>query len=289
MTTTILLVSKKNDVKALQVDNNSTYVETPFTNGRVYSYISSSGGNSYRFCCNNGFILTLSVMLLDSRYIVYPTLKYYYGSYSDSEYTGVETYELYQDSSPSYDGYAFPTGVVVDYFGLTLLNVGNNTIKFTFSTATHTGNNQPSFSYSSEVNVEINKGTTSSDNSSLFNFLINTYPSTYYWTLVSVPSSYGLGTYEQGYSQGQHDAIEANKHIWYEEGYNAAVDIQLEEQLGPLMVDDVISTIILSPVNFVKEVLSFDLFGVNVGGVFFAIITMGLLLAAFGVVKKFLR
>ena len=228
-------------------------------------------------------------MLLDSRYIVYPTLKYYYGTYSDIEYIGVETYELYQDSSPSYDGYAFPSGVVVDYFGLTLLGMGNNTIRFTFSTATHTGNNQPSFTYTSEVIIEINKGTTSNDNTSLYNFLVDTYPSTYYWTLVSIPSSYGLGTYEQGYSQGQHDAIEANKHIWYKEGYNAAVDVQLEEQLGPLMLDDVISSIILSPVNFVKQVLSFDLFGINLGGVFFAITTIVLLISAFAIVKKFLR
>lgn len=289
MITIISLVSRNNKFYALQLDNNSTYVETPFTNGRVYSYISSAAGNSYRFCCNNGFILTLSVMLLDSRYIVYPTLKYYYGNYSDTEYTGVVTYELYQDSSPSYDGYAFPAGVVVDYFGLTLLSIGNNTIKFTFSTATHTGNNQPSFTYSSQVDIEINKSDNASDNTSLFNFLINTYPSTYYWTLCSVPSSYGLGTYEQGYSQGQADAIAANKDIWYQEGYNDAVDFQLEEQLGPLMLDDVISSIILSPVNFVKQVLNFDLFGINLGGVFFAITTIGLLISAFAIVKKFLR
>ena len=198
------------------------------------------------------------------------------------------SYPLYNDSSPSYDGYAFSSGVVVDAFAITILGLGNNTIKLTFSTATHVGNNLPSFSYTSFVDIVLDKSTSSANNY-LYQFLTTTYPSTYYWNLVSVPSAYGIGTYEQGYAQGQLDAIAVNKEIWYQIGYSEGMNANLEENLGPLLIDDVLSSIITAPVNFIKQVFNFDLFGFNVGGIFFGIATITLLIAAFAIIKKVVK
>lgn len=276
------------------VTNSYTYTETPFSPTRVY-YVKRGG--DYYFATINGLVLTLNVTTFDSRYIVYPVVKYYYGDPSTSiEADSFVSYPIYEssspifnDASPSYDGYSFPSGVVVDAFAVTILGMGNNTIKLTFSTATHVGNNLPSFTYSSEVNIVLDKSSNPSANTALYQFLTTAYPSYYYWNLVSVPTSYGIGTYEQGYSQGQSDAIAANKDTWYNNGYNAAINANLEEELGPLLVDDTISAIIMAPVNFIKQVFNFDLFGFNVGGIFFGIATITLLIAAFGIIKKVVK
>ena len=98
-----------------------------------------------------------------------------------------------------------------------------------------------------------------------------------------------MGTYEQGYTQGQLDAINANKETWYNNGYNAGINANLEENLGPLLVDDALSSIITAPVNFIKQVFNFDLFGFNVGGIFFGIATITLLIVAFGIIKKVVK
>lgn len=283
----LLIIKNTKTSNALLVTNSYTYTESPFSPTRVY-YVKR--GDNYYFATINGLVLTLNVSVLDSRYIVYPVVKYYYGDPSTSiEFDSLVSYPIYNDSSPSYYGHAFPRGVVVDAFAITIFGMGNNTIKLTFSTATHVGNNLPSFTYSSEVNIVLDKSSNESANNALYQFLTTSYPSTYYWNLVSIPTSYGIGTYEQGYSQGQSDAIAANKDTWYNNGYNAGINANLEEELGPLLVDETISSIITAPVNFIKQVFNFDLFGFNVGGIFFGIATITLLIAAFGIIKKVVK
>ena len=286
MSISLLIIKNTKKSNALLVTNSYTYTETPFSPTRVY-YVKR--GSNYYFATVNGLVLTLDVTLLDRRYIVYPVVKYYYGDPSTSTVAdSLVSYPLYNDSSPSYSGYAFPSGVVVDAFAITLLGLGDNTIKFTFSTATHVGNALPSFTYSSEVNIVLDKST-SSANTALYQFLTTAYPSIYYWNLVSVPTAYGIGTYEQGYAQGQLDAIAANKEVWYNNGYHDGVNVNLEENLGPLLIDDALSSIITAPVNFIKQVFNFDLFGFNVGGIFFGIATITLLIVAFGIIKKVVK
>lgn len=283
----LLIIKNTKKSNALLVTNSNTYTETPFTPTRVY-YVIKSG--NYYFATVNGLVLTLNVTLLDSRYIVYPVVKYYYGDPSTSTVAdSLVSYPLYNDSSPSYDGYAFASGVVVDAFAITLFGLGNNTVKITFSTATHVGNNLPSFTYSSEVDIVLDKSSNASANTALYQFLTTAYPSTYYWNLVSVPTAYGMETYEQGYAQGQLDAINANKEIWYNIGYYEGINANLEEDLGPLLIDDALSSIITAPVNFIKQVFNFDLFGFNVGGIFFGIATIVLLIVAFGIIKKVVK
>ena len=283
----LLIVKNTRKSNALLVTNSSTYTETPFSPSRVY-YVVRDG--NYFFATVNGLVLTLNVRLLNSCYIVYPVVKYYYGDPSTSTVAdSMVSYALYNDSSPFYDGYAFYSGVVVDAFAITILGLGNNTIKLTFSTATHVGENLPSFTYSSEVDIVLDKSSNASANTALYQFLTTAYPATYYWNLVSVPTAYGLGTYEQGYAQGQLDAINTNKEIWYNTGYHEGVNTNLEENLGPLLIDDALSSIITAPVNFIKQVFNFDLFGFNVGGIFFGIATITLLIVAFSIIKKVVK
>lgn len=265
-----------------------THSSTPFSPTRVY-YEEVLGSSDYRFVTVNGLVLELQVGLSNSSfYSIAPIVYYYYGDPSTSTtYSSFATYFIYgDDTNPFHD---FNRGVVVDAFAITIFGIGNNTIKLTFSTATHVGNNLPSFTYSSEVDIVLDKSSNASANNALYQFLTTSYPSTYYYTMLSVPTQFGAGTYEQGYAQGQADAIAANKDTWYNNGYNAGINANLEEELGPLLVDETISAIITAPVNFIKQVFSFDLFGFNVGGIFFGIATITLLIAAFGIIKKVVK
>lgn len=223
-----------------------------------------------------------------SFYSVSPIIYYYYGDPATSTtYSSFIPYFIYGDETNSFHN--FNRGVVIDAFAITLLGIGNNTIKLTFSTVAHVGTNLPSVTYLSEIDIVLDKSSSAAANDSLYQFLTTAYPSTYYYTMLSVPTQFGAGTYEQGYAQGQLDAIAANKDIWYNIGYHEGVNANLEENLGPLLIDDVLSSIITAPVNFIKQVFNFDLFGFNVGGIFFGIATITLLIVAFGIIKKVLK
>lgn len=272
---------------ALQFDNVYTHSSTPFSPTRVY-YEEVLGSSDYRFVTINGLVLELQVGLSNSSfYSVAPIVYYYYGDPSTSTtYSSFEVYSIYgDDTNPFHD---FTRGIVIDAFAITIFGIGNNTIKLTFTTYVHVGINSPSAYYSAEVDIVLDKST-SSANTALYQFLTTSYPSTYYWTMLSVPTQFGAGTYEQGYAQGQSDAIAANKDTWYNNGYNAGINANLEEELGPLMVDETISAIITAPVNFIKQVFNFNLFGFNLGGIFFGIATITLLIAAFGIIKKVVK
>lgn len=264
-----------------------THSSTPFSPTRVY-YEEVLDSSDYRFVTINGLVLELYVGLSNSSsYSVAPIVYYYYGDPSTSTtYSSFELYYIYGDDTNFFRD--FNMGVVIDGFSITILGMGNNTIKLTFTTYAHIGINSPTAHYASEVNIVLDKSTSSANNA-LYQFLTTAYPSYYYWNLVSVPTQFGAGTYEQGYAQGQADAIAANKETWYNNGYNAGINANLEEELGPLLVDETISAIITAPVNFIKQVFSFDLFGFNVGGIFFGIATITLLIAAFGIIKKVVK
>lgn len=222
-----------------------------------------------------------------SFYSVSPIIYYYYGDPATSTtYSSFIPYFIYGNETNSF--YNFNRGVVIDAFSITILGIGNNTIKITFTTFAHVGIDSPTAYYSGEVDIVLDKST-SAANSALYQFLITAYPSTYYYTMLSVPAQFGAGTYEQGYAQGQLDAIAANKEIWYETGYHEGVNANLEENLGPLLIDRALSSIITAPVNFIKQVFNFDLFGFNLGGIFFGIATITLLIVAFGIIKKVVK
>lgn len=261
---------------------------TPFSPTRVY-YEEILGSADYRFVTVNGLVLELEVGLSNSSfYSVAPIIYYYYGDPSTStSYASFVPYFIYGDDTNFF--HDFPRGVVLDAFSITILGIGNNTIKVTFTTYAHVGINSPTAYYSGEVDIVLDKSSNASANTALYQFLITAYPSTYYYTMLSVPTQFGAGTYEQGYAQGQLDAIAANKEIWYNIGYHEGVNANLEENLGPLLIDDALSSIITAPVNFIKQVFNFDLFGFNVGGIFFGIATIILLIGAFGIIKKVVK
>lgn len=283
----LLIIRNTKTSNALQCDNVYTYSSTPFSPTRVY-YEEILGSSDYRFVTVNGLVLELQVGVSGSSfYSVAPIVYYYYGDPSSSTtYSSFVPYFIYgDDTNPFHD---FNRGVVIDAFAITILGIGNNTIKLTFTPFAHVGTNSPTPYYSGEVDIVLDKST-SSANTALYQFLTTAYPSTYYYTMLSVPTQFGAGTYEQGYAQGQLDAIAANKDIWYNIGYHVGVNSNLEENLGPLLVDDTISAIITAPVNFIKQVFNFDLFGFNVGGIFFGIATITLLIAAFAIIKKVVK
>ena len=222
-----------------------------------------------------------------SFYSVSPIIYYYYGDPATSTtYSSFIPYFIYGDETNSFHN--FSRGVVIDAFAITILGIGNNTIKITFTTFAHTGLKSPTAYFSGEIHIVLDKST-SAANSALYQFLITAYPSTYYYTMLSVPTQFGSGTYEQGYAQGQLDSIAANKEIWFNIGYHEGVNANLEENLGPLLIDEALSSIITAPVNFIKQVFNFDLFGFNVGGIFFGIATIVLLIVAFGIIKKVVK
>lgn len=273
----------------MRVDNIYTFSSTPFSPTRVYyeKILGVMGSSDYRFVTVNGLVLELQVGFSNSSYSVAPIVFYYYGDPSTSTtYSSFVPYFIYGDDTNFFHDFA--RGVVIDAFSITILGIGNNTIKLTFTTYAHVGNKSPTAYYSGEVDIVLDKST-SSANTALYQFLITAYPSTYYYTMLSVPTQFGAGTYEQGYAQGQADAIAANKDTWYNNGYSAGINANLEESLGPLLIDDVLSSIITAPVNFIKQVFNFDLFGFNVGGIFFGIATITLLIVAFGIIKKVVK
>lgn len=266
---------------------------TPFSPTRVYyeeilgsPFLSTPG---YRFVTVNGLVLELQVGLSNSSfYSVSPIIYYYYGDpLTSTSYSSFVPYFIYGDDTNSF--YDFPRGVVLDAFAITILGIANNTIKITFATFAHVGTKSPTVYYTDEVDIVLDKSSNASANTALYQFLITAYPSTYYYTMLSVPTQFGGGTYEQGYAQGQLDAIAANKDTWYNNGYNAGINANLEENLGPLLIDDALSSIITAPVNFIKQVFNFELFGFNVGGIFFGIATITLLIVAFGIIKKVVK
>lgn len=265
-----------------------TYSSTPFSPTRVY-YEEVLGSSDYRFVTVNGLVLELQVGLSNSSfYSVSPIIYYYYGDPSTSTtYSSFVPYFIYGDDTNSF--HDFSRDIVLDAFSITILGIGNNTIKITFTTYGHVGINSPTAYYSSEVDIVLDKSSSASANTALYQFLTTAYPSTYYYTMLSVPTKFGAGTYEQGYAQGQLDAIAANKEIWYNLGYHVGINANLEEDLGPLLIDDALSSIITAPVNFIKQVFNFDLFGFNVGGIFFGIATITLLIVAFSIIKKVVK
>lgn len=284
----LLIIKNTKTSNALQFDNVYTHSSTPFSPTRVY-YEEVLGSSDYRFVTINGLVLELQVGLSNSSfYSVAPIVYYYYGDPSTSTtYSSFAVYFLYgDDTNPFHD---FNRGVVIDAFSISILGIGNNTIKLTFTTYAHVGIKSPSAYYSGEVDIVLDKSSNASANTALYQFLTTAYPSVYYWSMLSVPTRFGAGTYEQGYAQGQADAIVANKDIWYNNGYNAGINANLEEDLGPLLIDDALSSIITAPVNFIKQVFNFDLFGFNVGGIFFGIATITLLIVAFGIIKKVVK
>ena len=247
------------------------------------------GSSDYRFVTVNGLVLELQVGLSNSSfYSVSPIIYYYYGDpLTSTSYSSFVPYFVYGDDTNFF--HDFPRGVVLDAFSITILGIGDNTIKFTFTTYAHVGLNSPTAYYSGEVNIVLDRSSNASANTALYQFLTTAYPSTYYWSLVSVPTQFGAGTYEQGYAQGQLDAIAANKEVWYYIGYHEGINANLEENLGSLLIDDALSSIITAPVNFIKQVFNFDLFGFNVGGIFFGVSTIVLLIVAFGIIKKVVK
>lgn len=284
----LLIIKNTKKSNALEFDNVYTFSSTPFSPTRVY-YEEVLGSADYRFVTINGLVLELEVGLSNSSfYSVSPVIYYYYGDPSTSvSYSSFEPYFIYGDETNSF--HDFSRGVVLDAFSITILGIGNNTVKITFTTYGHVGNNSPKACYTGEVDIVLDNSTSSSANTALYQFLTTAYPSTYYYTMLSVPTQFGAGTYEQGYAQGQVDAISANKDIWYNIGYHAGINANLEENLGPLLIDDALSSIITAPVNFIKQVFNFDLFGFNVGGIFFGIATITLLIVAFGIIKKVVK
>lgn len=271
---------------ALEFDNAYTFSSTPFSPTRVY-YEEVLGSADYRFVTVNGLVLELEVGLSDSSiYSVSPVIYYYYGDPATSvSYSSFVPYFIFGDEINSFR--VFDSGVVIDAFSITILGLGNNTVKVTFTLYAHVGIDSPAPYYSSEVDIVLNKSSSASANTALYQFLITAYPSTYYYTMFSVPTKFG--TYEQGYAQGQLDAIASNKEIWYESGYHKGINANLNENLGPMLIDDALSSIIMAPVNFIKQVFNFDLFGFNVGGIFFGIATITLLIVAFGIIKKVVK
>lgn len=270
----------------MQVDNIYTFSSTPFSPTRVY-YEEILGSGDYRFVTVNGLVLELQVGFSNFSYSVAPIVFYYYGDPSTSTtYSSFVPYFIYGDETNFF--YDFPKGVILDGFSITILGVGNNTIKLTFTTYAHVGIKPPTAYFTGEVDIVLDKST-SSANTALYQFLITAYPSIYYCTMLSVPTQYGAGTYEQGYTQGHADAIAANKDTWYKNGYSAGLNANLEENLGPLLIDDALSSIITAPVNFIKQVFNFNLFGFNIGGIFFGIATITLLIVAFGIIKKVVK
>lgn len=271
----------------MEVDNIYTFYSIPFSPTRVY-FEEILGSADYRFVTVNGLVLELEVGLSGSSfYSVSPVIYYYYGDpLNSTSYSSFVPYFIYGNETDSF--HDFPRGVILDGFSITMLGIGNNTVKITFTTYAHVGINPPTAYYPVELDIVLDKSTSSANNA-LFQFLLTSYSSTYYYTMLSVPTQFGSGTYEQGYAQGQLDAIAANKEIWYQMGYHSGVNANLEENLGPLLVDDVLSSIITAPVNFIKQVFNFDLFGFNVGGIFFGIATVTLLIVAFGIIKKVVK
>lgn len=288
MSISLLIIKNTKKSNALQFDNVYSHSSTPFSPTRVY-YEEILGSSDYRFVTVNGLVLELEVGLLNSSfYSVSPIIYYYYGDpLTSTSYASFVPYFIYGNEINSF--HDFPKGVVLDAFAITILGIGNNTIKITLTTYAHVGINSPTAYYSGEVNIVLDKSSNVSANDALYQFLINAYPSTYYYTMLSVPSQFGVGTYEQGYAQGQLDAINANKDIWFNNGYYDGINANLEENLGSLLIDDALSSIITAPVNFIKQVFNFDLFGFNVGGIFFGIATIILLIVAFGIVKKVVK
>ena len=284
----LLIIKNTKKSNALQLDNVYAHSSTPFSPTRVY-YEEVLGSPDYRFVTVNGLVLELQVGLSNSSfYSVSPIIYYYYGDPSTStSYASFVPYFIYGDDTNSF--HDFSRGVVLDAFSITILGIGNNTVKITFTTFAHVGVNSPTAYYSGEVDIVLDRSSNASANTALYQFLTTSYPSTYYYTMLSVPTQFGAGTYEQGYAQGQLDAINANKEIWYNIGYYEGIDANLEENLGPLLIDDALSSIITAPVNFIKQVFNFDLFGFNVGGIFFGIATITLLIVAFGIIKKVVK
>ena len=284
----LLIIKNTKKSNALQLDNVYAHSSTPFSPTRVY-YEEILGSPDYRFVTVNGLVLELEVGLSNSSfYSISPIIYYYYGDPSTSTtYSSFIPYFVYGDETNSF--HDFGRGVVFDAFSITILGIGNNTIKITFTPFAHVGTNSPTAYYTSEVDIVLDKSSNAAANDALYQFLTTSYPSTYYYTMLSVPTQFGAGTYEQGYAQGQLDAIAANKEIWYNIGYYDAINVNLEENLGPLLIDDALSSIITAPVNFIKQVFNFDLFGFNVGGIFFGIATIILLIVAFGIIKKVVK
>ena len=288
MSISLLIIKNTKKSNALQSDNVYAHSSTPFSPTRVY-YEEILGSSDYRFVTVNGLVLELDVGLSKSSfYSVSPIIYYYYGDpLKSSTYSSFIPYFVYGDETNSF--HDFGRGIVIDAFSITILGIGNNTIKVTFTTFAHVGINSPTAYYSGEVDIVLNKSSNAAANNALYQFLTTAYPSTYYFTMLSVPTQFGAGTYEQGYAQGQLDAINANKEVWYNIGYYDGIDANLEDNLGPLLIDDALSSIITAPVNFIKQVFNFDLFGFNVGGIFFGIATIILLIVAFGIIKKVVK
>ena len=97
--------------------------------------------------------------------------------------------------------------------------------------------------------------------------------------------NYIASGYNQGYNQGYNDGELVGYDSGYNQGYNQGLnDGEINGGLETSGFKSLINTIISYPINLIKTSLSFEIFGINVAGVIFFLLTLGLVIF---VVKKF--
>lgn len=114
--------------------------------------------------------------------------------------------------------------------------------------------------------------------SSVYNDFFDMLSRTDSWNALYATGSYG-GTYSDGYQDGLQVA-QTNAYI---DGYKAGS----LEQYGETAFKQVITSIVQSPVDFVQSVFNVDIFGFNVAGIIFAIISIAIAIFVLKIIFMF--
>ena len=89
-------------------------------------------------------------------------------------------------------------------------------------------------------------------------------------------NGYNAG-YNVGVSTSQSQSYQNGYNVGYEDGYNIGSTQDAEVSFGSALQDS-LSLIIMSPISFIQSVLNFDIFGFNIGGIVFFLLSLGIVI-----------
>lgn len=99
------------------------------------------------------------------------------------------------------------------------------------------------------------------------NTFLNNYRYYESWSGLYATGAY-QGTYEEGYDAGVHTSQEKSYHQGLLDGQATSY--------GNTGINQIIQTVVQSPISFVQQVFNTEIFGYNISGIIFAIISLGL-------------
>lgn len=115
--------------------------------------------------------------------------------------------------------------------------------------------------------------------SSEYDNFFDTYDICETWVGAYANGSIGK-TYQDGYNEG----VASAQKISYDKGYNDGMQVSW----GKSAISDMITTIVQSPVTFIQSVFNVDVFGFNLSGIIFMIISISVYLFVFSIALKFI-